>query len=94
MTVSPILRLQRRRQLLVEHDPARPQRAAQEAEGVDVAEVARRHGEDRARCPASVAAGRAASGSTPANGAVAVGGGLGDARLAGRPRGQRARLRR
>ena len=41
-------RPQRRRQLLIEHDLPRPQPAAQEAEGVDVAQVAGWHREDRA----------------------------------------------
>ena len=65
------LHLQRRRELLVEDDLARLQRAAQEAERLDVREVAGRHGQDRAGAGADRAR-RGETCSTPANGAVAA----------------------
>ena len=63
-------RLQRRRHLLVQDDPAGGRRALQHPEGVDVAGVAGRHGEHRSR--AGVVMPAAPRGSRRAKGAVAA----------------------
>ena len=63
--------LERGRELLVEHDRPGPQRALKEAEGVDVGQVVRRDGEDRAAAGVRRARRRRVC-EAPANGAVAV----------------------
>ena len=86
----PDSRLQGRRQLLVQHDLTRTQRAAQEAERFDLAQVAGRHRQDRPLAGAGYS-GRAAVGH-PGKRRGCRSRGLADVGLAGDPGRQTAGL--